>query len=153
MADFIPLPDKPTNADLAGGIEQLHNCFEAYKKIAVDANVVLSSQVKSVSDTQIATTQSINDYRVVVASKFDEVNGKIDNIASNNLKVKDALGVETKRKPIGLWSQSEVMWKGALGIGSVFAVWKFAAFLLPFIIKLGIGIGTFVIALNSWVIK
>jgi hypothetical protein len=48
MADVRPIPEHPTNADLALAIGDLHYCLEEHRKLTTDTNVVLSAQVKGI---------------------------------------------------------------------------------------------------------
>lgn len=114
MADFKPLPEKPTNADLADGIVQLHECLELTRKELTRSNREVRVQMDRLVDGQ---EEGIEERR--------KIN---DNIGT----IKDALGLfPQQRKPIATMSQMEFGVK-LVGIGTLIGgVWKVLDALWP----------------------
>lgn len=126
MSEFKPLPENPTNTDLAFGIRQLHDCFEQYKQVAIDANLVLSSQIKSVSD-------NLEVHRKSATEGIKQVDDKVERILGEQSQVKTALGVESKRKPVGLISQTRLIIAIVAATTAAGSVLRFAVFAWPYI--------------------
>lgn len=114
MADFKPLPEKPTNADLAGGIVQLHECLELTRKELTRNSRDLRMQMDQIVGGQ---TEGVIERQRITA-----------NIGT----IKDALGLfPQQRKPIATMSQMEFGVK-LVGIGTLIGgVWKILDALWP----------------------
>jgi hypothetical protein len=54
MAEFQPLPPRPTNADLARGIAELHDCLDEHRRVTRDRDVVFSAQITGVNGQMTA---------------------------------------------------------------------------------------------------
>lgn len=120
MAEVKPLPSNPTNADLADSILQLHECLE------VSITDTRKGLLKAAKERNQIRTEHLK-----LVSKVDNVTVIVDDIKTNQGKVKDALGIEKSKKPIGLISQTRLA-ATIFGAASVAGgAWRFTEFMWP----------------------
>jgi hypothetical protein len=122
MAAFKQLPPSPTNADLAFGLEQLHECLEEHITKTTPA-------LKRLRAGQLSQATSMTKLR----TSQNKTSESVSLILAEQAKVKDALGVETARKPVALLSQTRFMLTMFGIVGAVGGTWRFIEFSTPFV--------------------
>lgn len=120
MAEPLSIPANPTNADLAKAITQTHLCVDGLRD-EFKNHVKLTAKDLKLTRTQIRLNRG--------ATK--EIKGIVDTIASEQIKVKNALGVEKSKKPIGLISQTRLVLTIIGAAGAAGGIWRFLEFMAP----------------------
>lgn len=114
-----PLPENPTNGDLANGITQLHECLEEHRKFTAKNIRTVQNQTRQSNKNQKLIKASVNDIKITV----------------ENLQTK-FITEDPKHKPFILMGQKEALFKVFLAVGAamgaVSACWKFIGFSLPY---------------------
>lgn len=113
----LRLPENASIDDLTNAVEQLSTDLHSHTK---------SDDLRFALDTE----------------KFEQHGKQLD-------KLVDALGLDDNpkhAKPVGLWSQTDVVIKFGSIVAALFALWKIIGFSWPFLWK-------FLIALNTYVMK
>lgn len=139
MSAVRKLPENPTNKDLADSITDLHQCLDDYRAKALSDNIILSSQIKSVSDDLKVVTDAlpgIKENQEDLKSTQSLIINAF-NISATDHEPTDKAPRRTTGKPIALMSQREALTKGAIAFGSlgaaVFFALKLFAILAPFL--------------------
>jgi hypothetical protein len=157
LAEFVDLPENPTNADLAKGIRQLHDCQEAYLKQSRDFHVVASGQIKGlndqlapIKDRQLKTASEISKLRKTSLATAKNVKALTDAQYEAGSKLEDLQhkfeAKNGKDKPIIFMGQVELAWK-ALGLVTFAGgIWRFIEYISPQLVA------TFQ-AINGYVMK
>jgi len=134
LAPITKLPARPTMANLADAIEELHNCVHE-----------LREEVSS----------NLREHKLETKSVLDDILAKVEHIAEHQATFQEAFGIganaatgKTKGKPLAMMSQYEATWKLIATIASVgtavFFIWKFVAFAAPEIWHFLVAMNTFV---------
>ena len=140
MSAVRKLPENPTNKDLADSITDLHQCLDDYRAKALSDNIILSSQIKSVSDSVVGIADALPGIRDN-QEEMKATQSLIINAFNIRADDHEPQGKEARRttgKPIALMSQREALTKGAVAFGSlgaaVFFGLKLIAILSPFVV-------------------
>lgn len=120
MAEPLALPTNPTNSDLAKAIMQSHECIDGLRS-EFQSHVKLTAKDLKLTRTQIRLNKDTTK----------QIKNIVDNIAIEQAKVKNALGVEKAKKPIGMLSQTRliVTLVGAATVAG--GIWRFVEFMFP----------------------
>jgi hypothetical protein len=120
MAAIDPLPENPTNSDLANGITQLHNCLEDLRLKNNKRLFAIERQMK----TQSALTKDIRSNQKLIAQAF-------------SITDKDGDVIKSRDKTVAMMTQREVIIKIVIATGSslsaVFIIWKIIWTVYPFV--------------------
>ena|ERR1700738_2195071 len=121
MSAVRKLPEEPTNKDLATSIEDLHNCLDSLREKSLGDNIILSSQIKMVSekvDDLKGNQEDLKATQSLIINAF--------NIKATDKEPSEKESRRTTGKPIALMSQREALTKGAIALGSAGAAAFFA---------------------------
>ena len=124
----------------------------------------LDTMANKIENHQITVRQLYEEHQEQDAQSFEDgrrqfqkLEAKIDTIEERQKNMADAFGllhhekdlpdsqIRKKTKPIGLMSQSEVIWKAGSGIAAIFAIWKFIGFTFPYAIKFLVDLNTMIL--------
>jgi len=131
MAEPIALPIKPTNADLANALVQLHDCLETHKRETI-INITEIKDVISNTNAELGKTNT----------KLETTNQNLKLLLSNQTMIVDAFKINKEdikplNKPIAMLPQHEVLFKLAVTMGASFSailvIWKICWTIWPFV--------------------
>jgi len=130
MAVMQPLPDKPTNTDLANGIQQLHACLEEHRETSAKLNLELKEEISKLKDIDVK----------------DLKNNQTTLLAAFKLVDTDKDQPKPHGKTLALMTPIEAFTKFGGGLSALFLGWKLINLSWPFFIQ-------WLEAINSMVVK